>query len=168
MSEKRLVWKKSCEEDLKTVTEISISAFHSDAYLKSNHPEFPGKEELLAGGPPGYDDETWHKDMSNKGFLRTLWFNEEIIGASIVYFVGNGVIEIGRIFISPAYQKKGLGLEAINMLEHELNAKSLRLETPAWNVRTRAFYLKAGYRLVKETKEDCFFAKPLSHNRQTG
>ena len=41
-------------------------------------------------------------------------------------------------------------------------ARVWRLETPPWNQRTRAFYKKLGFRVVRETAEDVFFQKMMS------
>jgi RimJ/RimL family protein N-acetyltransferase len=46
-------------------------------------------------------------------------------------------------------------------LKEGINGKST-LETPPWNIRTRAFYTKLGFRLVKETDEDLYFERTLS------
>ena len=39
------------------------------------------------------------------------------------------------------------------------DVRELMLDTPVWNVRTNAFYLKLGYQEVKRNQEFVFYVK---------
>ena len=70
---------------------------------------------------------------------------------------------LARLFLDPDYHRQGLGLRAMEaLLAAYPEARVWRLETPPWNQRTRAFYKKLGFRVVRETAEDVFFQKTMS------
>jgi len=69
-----------------------------------------------------------------------------IIGGIIAFDKGKGHYNLGRIFIHPDYQNKGIGAQAIEFIENTLpQATRWTLGTPRWNKRTQHFYQKMGY-----------------------
>ncbi len=58
------------------------------------------------------------------------------------------------MFIDPKYHRSGYGLQSINdIFKKYPKAKRWWLDTPAWNVRTRLFYLKSGFEIIDEKDE---------------
>ena len=92
-----------------------------------------------------------------------LLLDGQLIGGAIVFSYPRGRYYLARIFLDPDYFRQGLGLRAMDaLLAAYPEARVWRLETPPWNRRTRAFYEKLGFRVVRETAEDVFFQKMMS------
>lgn len=131
--------------DAKVLTEISKKAFESDILC--------GNSEV--GGPPGYDSVQWHRDIINnpQATCFNLVLDEKVTGGAVVFTLETqGVYNLGRIWLDPSYHRRGLGQEAMKLVEAQFpDAKRWVLDTPAWNIRTRAFYQKLGYSIIKES-----------------
>ena len=139
--------------DAEALAQISRRAFHSDA-------DCGGKGE---GGPPGYDSHQWQASIMRKAAYYKIQVDGKIAGGAIVFNKGHGHYYLGRVFLDPAYHRQGIGLEAMRLLYEQFPAaQKWTLETPPWNTRTRNFYLKLGFRVVKETRDDVFFEKVMS------
>lgn len=142
-------------EQIKRLTEISKAAFDSDASVGA-----PG-----AGGPPGYDSESWHTQMLRKRAIHAITVEGRLIGGLLVFRDTRfpGVMELGRIFIDPLFHRKGHGIKAIRKMELLFkDAKRWRLDTPIWNTRTRSFYEKLGYVVTRRSREFLFFQKDMT------
>jgi GNAT superfamily N-acetyltransferase len=64
----------------------------------------------------------------------------------MIVFGSGGDHWLGRMFVDPDLQNRGIGSEAMELLERELpDATRWTLETPPWNRRNHSFYRKAGY-----------------------
>ncbi len=143
-------------EDAPLLAEISRRAFHSDVNCGAPNPE---------GGPPGYDSADWQRAMMASANYDEIVLNEglpdggrTIIGGMISFAQGDGHYTLGRVFLDPGYHRRGLGLAAIRLLFARYpDARRWSLDTPTWNVRTRAFYRKLGFVVTKETDEFVFF-----------
>lgn len=67
---------------------------------------------------------------------------------------------VGRIFVSPELHRKGYGSCIMREIEATFSdVKEIALDTPIWNVRTNAFYLKLGYVEVKRDDEFIYYSK---------
>jgi ribosomal protein S18 acetylase RimI-like enzyme len=132
---------------------ISRRAFDSDAAVGGSGP----------GGPPGYDSADWQRQMMTQASAYwKLLLNGRLIGGAIVFTYPRGRYYLARLYLDPDYHRQGLGLRAMAaLLDAYPEARTWRLETPPWNGRTRAFYEKAGFRVVRETAEDVFFQKTM-------
>jgi RimJ/RimL family protein N-acetyltransferase len=98
------------------------------------------------GGPPGYKSAAWQAKMMHLGDYFKIILEDHLIGGIIVFRKGTRHYELGRIFIDPAYQNRGIGTQAFAFLWKEYPlAKRWTLGTPAWNQRTRHFYKKVGF-----------------------
>lgn len=129
---------------------ISTRAFHSDTACGAP----------AVGGPPGYNSPQWQSSMMEQAAAYlSIVRGEVLIGGVIVFQQQPGEYELGRIFIDPAHCGHGVGTQAMLLLLQRFPATRWRLETPPWNTRTRAFYLKLGFHIVKETGDDIFFEK---------
>lgn len=139
--------------DATALADISRRAFETDTAV--------GLAE--AGGPPGYDSAVWQRSMMTKAaaYWKVL-LDGRLVGGAIVFAHPRGNYYLARIFLDPAYHRQGLGLQAMEaVLAHYPEAHTWRLETPPWNVRTRAFYEKLGFRVVRETEDDIFFQRTM-------
>ena len=141
-------------DDAAALADISRRAFETDSAVGGTGP----------GGPPGYDTAAWQRSMMTKASAYwKLLLNGQLIGGAIVFSYPRGRYYLARLFLDPDYHRQGLGLRAMEaLLAAYPEARVWRLETPPWNQRTRAFYKKLGFRVVRETAEDVFFQKTMS------
>lgn len=129
--------------DAKVLAEISKNSFDSDVCCGGKGP----------GGPPGYDSISWQQKVIEAVHYYKVMIDQRIIGGVIVSDQEQGVYNLMRIYIDPAYHKRGFGLAAMSdVLSKYPDAKRWWLDTPAWNTRTRPFYLKCGFQ-IKEEKD---------------
>lgn len=126
------------------INSISKRAFESDIFVGA-----PSK-----GGPPGYRSVNFHGKMAKAGNLYKLSADGLIAGGAILF--KNGVqLTIGRIFVDPDHFRKGYGIFMMQEIERIFSdAEEIVLDTPAWNIRTNAFYQKLGYTAFQ--KKDAF------------
>jgi GNAT superfamily N-acetyltransferase len=137
----QVLFRKARSQDADALTEASKRAFHSDIDCGA-----PG-----LGGPPGYDSPRWQREMMRVGDYYTIVLRGEIVGGFIVFRKAPRVYELGRIFVDPDFQNRGIGAQAFEFLWQEFPlAKCWTLGTPAWNRRTRHFYRKVGFEQVGE------------------
>jgi ribosomal protein S18 acetylase RimI-like enzyme len=122
--------------DAELLAIISQRAFDSDVEVGAPGP----------GGPPGYTDPEWQRSMMNRGDYFCVTVGDAVVGGAIVFSMGAGHFDIGRIFIDPDHHREGLGSQAMRLVMARY-PKALRwtLDTPAWNRRTRAFYERLGF-----------------------
>ena len=135
-------FEKATPADAAALTEVQVRAFDDDTR------RYPG---VPAGGPPGYDDLGWQLDRMSRGHYFKIVEGETIVGGAIVFRVGPGHCELGRIWIDPAHQGRGIGGETLRFLEGAFpDASRWTLDTPAWATRNHSFYERHGYRKVRE------------------
>jgi GNAT superfamily N-acetyltransferase len=129
-------FKRAGKGDAKTLARISWRAFDNDVHYGA-----PGK-----GGPPGYKSEQWQGRMIRFNEYYKILDDYRTIGGFIVFDKGNGHYELGRIFIDPDYQNRGIGTQAMKFMEENFpKARQWTLGTPRWNKRTQHFYEKMGF-----------------------
>ena len=89
--------------------------------------------------------------MAREGHLYQAMVENDLVGAAIVFPDEiNKSVYIGRIFIDSIYHRKGYGLRLMECIEKNFpRAAEFNLDTPCWNERTKAFYKKLGYRIIK-------------------
>ena len=138
-------------KNIERIVAISKAAFDSDIDVGASEPD----------GPPNYDSIAWHIQMKNEGHLLQAVMDGEIVGGAILFLDKDGeILYIGRIFIDPVHYRKGYGLSLMKMVEvYYPGIKTIKLDTPLWNVRTNAFYTKLGYREVKRDQEFAYYQK---------
>lgn len=133
--------RKARARDAEELAAASKAAFDDDV----NHGA-PGP-----GGPDGYDLPGWQERMMALGDYYTILEEGEIIGGIIVFRQKVREYNLGRIFIAPPWQNRGLGKEAMAFLWRQYPlAKRWTLDTPTWNARTRGFYASVGFREIGE------------------
>lgn len=127
--------------DAAALAEISRRTFDDDSR------RFLGQEP---GGPPGYDSAPWQADMMRRGKYVKILADGRLAGGLIVFRMGGDHYELGRIFIDPAFQNRGLGGQAMRWIETAFPARRWTLDTPTWATRNHHFYEKLGYVRVRE------------------
>jgi GNAT superfamily N-acetyltransferase len=134
--ERMISFEKARKEDAKALALASWHAFDDDV----NHGA-PTK-----GGPPGYRSAQWQARMMKYGSYYKIVDDYTIIGGFIVFAKAPGHYELGRIFVDPAYQDRGIGADAMRFMEVAYpTARLWTLDTPIWNARTQRFYEKMGF-----------------------
>jgi len=79
--------------------------------------------------------------------------NEKIVGSIFIYKISDHQYELDTISIHPEYQNKGIGSDAINLIESLYpDALCWTLQTPEADHRNRHLYEKHGY-LKEDSKE---------------
>ena len=110
------------------------------------------KDGILPG--PAEDDKEFDLnvliDKSDYTVL-SIYDGQTFIGGATVQALDNQVYEIFEFFIAVEYQNKGIGKNALELVENYFeNARIFRLITPSQVVRNAVFYVnKCGYHIVK-------------------
>ena len=132
--------------DAAVLAEVSKRAFDHDVHYGAPGP----------GGPPGYDSAAWQAKVMRFGDYYKILEGKRIIGGLVVMRRGAREYEVGRIFIEPEWQDRGIGTGAFEFLWTKYSlAKRWTLDTPAWNRRTRHFYEKLGFVECGEDGDGC-------------
>lgn len=134
---------KATLADAAQLTALQVRAFDEDV---RSYPD------ARAGGPPGYDDVGWQRQMMRRGHYFKILDGEELAGGALVFRSGPRSCELGRIWIDPDRQGRGIGGRAMELLERAFpDATVWTLDTPAWATRNQLFYARRGYRKVRES-----------------
>lgn len=71
------------------------------------------------------------------------------------FYMGQGHYELGRIYVDPAFQNRGIGQQAVKQMFEALpDVDKWTVGTPGWAVRNQHFYEKMGVVKVRETEVD--------------
>ncbi len=139
--------KQATLDDVAKLTEIQTRTFQEDNKLKP-----PG---CSMEGPPGYDSVDWNAAWIAKTPYYKVLLDGQIVGGIIVFDMGHGHYELGRIYVDPDFQNQGIGQQAVKqMFEAFPNADVWTVGTPSWAVRNQHFYEKMGFVKVRETEVD--------------
>jgi RimJ/RimL family protein N-acetyltransferase len=131
--------------DVPALVETQVRAFRDDG--RQFHPE--GRQD----GPPGYDSAEWQRWIMERGRYFAICSEGRIVGGMIVFEIGQGTMNLGRIWVDLDAQGRGVGRAAIEWLHRNLAAQKWTLETPAWAVRNHHLYESLGYRKVGERED---------------
>jgi RimJ/RimL family protein N-acetyltransferase len=126
-------------DDAERLADISKRAFDSDENVGAPGP----------GGPPGYDSPEHQKQMieNKSGDYLKILYDGKIVGGTTVWRISDTHYEIFNVFVDPDYHRKGIGKESFRLImEKYPQAKRWTLDTPDWNIRTKAYYEKLGFR----------------------
>jgi DNA-binding NarL/FixJ family response regulator len=133
--------------DAARLTEIQTRTFKDDNNLKP-----PG---CSLEGPPGFDSVAWNAGWIAKTPYYKILFDGQTVGGIIIFDMGGGHYELGRIYIDPDLQNRGIGQQAVKlMFERFPEAEKWTLGTPSWAIRNQHFYEKLGFVQVRETEVD--------------
>ena len=141
---------KAGTSDALVLNSISKQAFDSDVEAGA----------ASSGGPPGYQSVSYHVRMARMNHLfKLVDENGVILGGAILFRQGD-TLNIGRIFIDPQHFRKGYGLMMMREIENLFpDVRMITLDTPAWNTRTNAFYIRLGYSEVKRDADFVYYSK---------
>jgi ribosomal protein S18 acetylase RimI-like enzyme len=148
-------FERATPDDAPALTAVQKRTFDDDSRRFAGQP---------SGGPPGYDSVRWQINMMIKAtaYYKIL-VDEQNIGGMIVFDMGGGHFELGRIWIDPAFQDQGNGAAAMQFVEQaHPQAQRWTLDTPAWATRNHHFYEKMGYAKAREGNGFYFYEKRLS------
>ena len=138
---------KATLDDVVTLTEIQARTFQDDNKLKPSG--------CSMEGPPGYDSVDWNAERIGKTLYYKILLDGQIVGGIIVFDMGQGHYELGRIYVDPDVQNRGVGQQAVRqMFEAFPSAVKWTLGTPSWAIRNQHFYEKMGFVRIRETEVD--------------
>jgi len=84
-----------------------------------------------------------------KGFVLVLEDEKKLVGMGLIKAIGEGIGEVKRMFIRPAYRGRGYGKDLMQMLvtrAEELGYSTLRLETADFMLAALKIYRSAGFK----------------------
>ena len=141
---------KAGTADALTLVGISKHAFDSDVEV--------GASDLC--GPLGYKSLQFYTKMARMNCLYKLIDDDGLTVGGAVLFVKDNEMNVGRIFVSPEYFRKGYGLFMMQQIEAMfLEVQIYTLDTPIWNIRTNEFYQKLGYTEVRRDSDFVYYEK---------
>ncbi len=151
-------FERATPADAEVLTAVQVRTFDDDSRRFLNKPR---------GGPPGYDSVQWQRMiMQRAAAYYKIVADDVVIGGMIVFNMGGGHYELGRIYLDPAHQDRGIGQQAMRFVEQaHPQAKRWTLDTPLWATRNHYFYEKLGYRRVRETPEFVYYEKVIGAER---
>ena len=139
--------KRAALVDAAELTEVQTRTFDDDNKWKP-----PG---CSMEGPPGYDSVGWNVEQIAKTAYYKVLSDDLVVGGIIVYDMGNEHYELGRIFVDPDAQNRGIGQKAIQLMFDAFPEAGIwTLGTPSWAIRNQHFYEKMGFVRVRETEVD--------------
>lgn len=110
--------------------------------------------------PPGYSSVEMMKYSIEELDSFKVIMNKDIIGGIIVTTSGKSYGRIDRIFVDPVYQGKGIGSQAIKLIEKEFsNIRIWDLETSSRQINNHHFYKKMGYEILFKSKDEYCYVK---------
>lgn len=131
--------RKAHLSDCGELAQTSRRAFDADVEVGAPGP----------GGPPGYDSPEWYQRAMGWGQVFVLADAGRPVGGAIVFLKTPNEARLGRIWLVPEAQNRGLGRLAMASLEAMFPAVShWTLDTPVWNTRNHHFYARCGYRVA--------------------
>lgn len=81
----------------------------------------------------------------------TIYCDDKIIGGADIRRRSENHYRLNRIYIDPSFQNKGLGYQAILLIEKNYkDAKIWDLDTPQYSYGNQHLYEKLGYKKVSE------------------
>ena len=135
-------FEKATPDDAGPLTDVQTRTFDDDTRRFLGEP---------SGGPPGYDAVPWQLWAMRKGIYYKILDDDRLIGGIILFDMHGRHMNLGRIFIDPAYQDRGIGTQAIEFIEdRHRHVNRWSLDTPSWAIRNQHFYGKMGYVKVGE------------------
>ncbi len=145
-----LQFMKAGTSDALVLNSISRQAFDSDVEVGA----------ASSGGPPGYRSVSFHVRMARMNHLFKLVDENGVILGGAILFRRGDTLNVGRIIIDPQHFRKGYGILMMREIETMFqDVKQFSLDTPVWNIRTNAFYIKLGYSEVKRDSDFVYYAK---------
>jgi len=131
---------------------VELTAIQARTFQDDNVRKPPG---CSMEGPPGYDSIEWNAARIAETRYFKILQDGRIVGGIIVFDMGHGHCELGRIYVDPTFQDHGIGQAAMRQVFDAFpDAHRWTLGTPKWAVRNQHFYEKLGFVKVRETEVD--------------
>lgn len=138
---------KATIKDAEELTEIQTRTFEDDNKLKP--------AGCSMDGPPGYDSVDWNAEWIEKTPCYKILVDDQVAGGIIIFELGERHFELGRIWIDPDLQNRGIGQQAVALMFGAFpEAKKWIVGTPSFAVRNQHFYEKMGFVRIGETEVD--------------
>lgn len=135
-------------DDIPELVPVMKRAFDDDSQKHLGKPR---------GGPEGYDNgDFFRKWMPYKESVSyKILLDGCVVGGLIIWVYEHGRNTLGTIFMDPNVQDSGIGSMAWRLVEGRYpDARSWELGTPCWAVKNHHFYVKNGFRKVREESVD--------------
>jgi GNAT superfamily N-acetyltransferase len=132
---------KATYEDLHKILSLQKIAYLSEAKLLNNYSIQPLMQTL----------EELENEFDKSIILKLLDENNEIIG-SIRAYEENSRVYVGKLFVHPDCQNKGLGTKLLKTIETYFENKSFELFTSSKSEKNLYIYKKNGYKEVTRQK----------------
>jgi len=137
------------KELLSHTWKATYGSYYSDEQIEKVKKEWHNLENLTAQAK---DPRTYFAVAKDD--------NHKIIGLITVLKIDDLTAFMGRIYIHPDYQSKGIGSELLNSaFEHFSTVEKFRVECEKRNNKACTFYLKRGFKIVEEKGNDVIFEK---------
>lgn len=143
-----LLISKAERTDLKEILDLQYLAYQSEAILLNNQDIPPLKQTR----------EDIEFEFSSSVFLKATDEQGNIMG-SIRGHIVDGSLLIGKLIVTPAMQRQGIGTKLLEEIEKICPCKRCELFTSSKSIRNISLYEKNGYSIFKEeklTEDICF------------
>lgn len=135
-----------CDKDAEECCKIAIENWNKILSKVYN-------EKIVSHFIKQYTPEKFIKS-SKKGKIFTAKINNNLAGFIAIKFNSKNIVEIGRLFVSINYQRKGIGSSLIKFFERNYpNIEKIIVKT-ANLPNTVSFYKKNGFRIEKKLLTD--------------
>lgn len=132
---------KALFEDLEEILELQKLAYRSEGELYNDYTIEPLTQTI----------ESIKEDYDKQTILKAVEA-EKIVGSIRAYEIGS-ICYIGRVFVHPDYQNKGIGRKLINSIEKHFNqCNKYSLFTGKKSLKNIKLYSSLGYNIIKEEK----------------
>jgi len=139
--------KRATAKDAERLTQVQARTFEDD-----NKHKPPG---CSGEGPPGYDAVEWNARWIEATPYFKIGCDGQIVGGLIVFDLGEGRYELGRIYVDPDCQNQGIGQRAVVWMFRAFpDATQWMVGTPSWARRNQHFYERVGFVRLRETEVD--------------
>jgi len=133
---------RAAKEDLNTLLNLQKLAYRSEAELCNDYTIPPLTQTY----------ESICDDFSNMDILKAVDENGNIIG-SVRAYEKEGVCHIGRLFVHPDYQNRGIGKLLMQEIEKRFaHCTKYALFTGKHSIKNLYLYQKTGYKIVGEER----------------
>jgi len=133
---------KATIEDLPKILDLQKMAYMSEANLLNYYTIQPLTQTL----------EELENEFNKHTILKLVDEKNNVIIGSVRAREENGRVYIGRLFVHPRHQKKGLGTNLLKAIEELYQGKTFELFTSSKSEKNLKLYIKNGYKEFKRQK----------------
>jgi GNAT superfamily N-acetyltransferase len=93
--------------------------------------------------------------MIRDAYYYVIEYDGRMVGGIIVFAAGATQYDLGRIYVDPSVQNRGIGKHAMRLVFSEFPREVLwTVGTPEWASSNHRFYESIGFHKVRETPVD--------------